>query len=215
MKRALSYAAVLLLVLAACGGGEPAAPTVVDEPASSQDDAPDPVEDTTEDAVEATEDTQDLLEAAEDANQAANAEAEGGTASITIDGDTIDVMSFEDSLIQRCDPDFFGGFWVILLSDPDPANQPDSVEMAFPGGDFTDPPRIRVVTNQGDVEWLADESDIPDGAPDPNIQWTVDGNTVTGSATLYEENSFFAFGAGQVDELLTAEATFEASCPAS
>ena len=160
-------------------------------------------------------DGQDPAGEAQDANDAANAAAAGGTASITIGGDTIEVMSFEDSLVQRCDPDFFGGFWVILFSDPDPASQPDHVEMAFPGGDFTDPPRIRVMTDRGESEWLADESNVPDEAPDPNIQWSVDGNTVSGSVTLYEENSLFAFRAGLADELLTAEAAFEATCPGS
>ena len=205
MKR---YVSVILfaLVLVACGGDEAADDTAPDEPTAGQ---PSAGETSPSDSAEGS------TPSVEDANEAANAAAEGGTATITIGGDTIEVMSFEDSLVQRCDPDFFGGFWVILLSDPDPASQPDSVEMAFPGGDFTDPPRIRVITDQGELEWLADESDVPDGAPQPNIQWTVDGNTVSGSATLYEENSLFAFRGGQVEEVTTAEATFEASCPGS
>lgn len=219
MQRVVAYATVLLLFLAACGGGETADSPADDASAAAETSVAPAVNETSASTETVppppSEDTEGALETAQEANQAANTGAAGGTASVTFDGMTVEVMSFEDALVQRCDPNFFGGFWVILLSDPDPASQPDSVEMAFPGGDYTDPPRLRIITDAGESEWLADESDVPEGAPTPNIQWTVEGNTVTGSATLYEENSYFAFNAGQTAELRTAEATFEATCPSS
>ena len=198
MKRVVSFAAVVMLVLAACGGGE----------AETVDD----VVNVDSDPEEVVDDTQDALDVAQEANEAANAEAEGGTATVTLNGETYEFMSFEEVPVQRCDPDFFGGFWVILLDDADMLSSPNSVEMAFPGGDYTDPPRVIVMTDAGESEWIADEADVPEGVPAPNIQWTVDGNSVSGSATAYEENSFFAFRAGTSDELATAELTFEASC---
>ncbi len=192
--------------MTACGGGDSAES---DETTVGNDAAP-----TTAAEAPSSDTTEDLMDQAESANDAANAEAEGGAASVTIDGVTIEAMSFDDALVQRCDPDFFGGFWVILASDPDPATQPDIIEMAFPGGDYTDPPFIKVTTDTGDTEWIAEEGDVPEGTPQPNIQWTVDGNTVSGTATVYEENSLFAVRGGQVDEVTTAEASFEATCPA-
>ena len=42
--------------------------------------------------------------------------------------------------------------------------------------------------------------------------FSIDGNTASGTAVFYEQESYHQFHAGNADALLVAEGTFEVSC---
>lgn len=51
--------------------------------------------------------------------------------------------------------------------------------------------------------------------PTPGIgvsDFSIDGQTASGATVFYEEESFFQFNAGLIDELETAEGTFRVTC---
>ena len=67
-----------------------------------------------------------------------------------------------------------------------------------------------------DQEWVADEEDIEALGLDPGSSQVdslvIDGNTASGTATVYERNSYYRVQGGNADSVDVAQATFEITC---
>ena len=145
-----------------------------------------------------------------------------GVASVTIEGET---YHFGDTGIAiQCTPDFFGVMMVALQMVDENGDQIPQ------GGGFggallhegTDPAVVGQLNSIGfslkalDKEWIADEEDIEALGLDPGSSQvdsvTVDGNTASGIATVYELNSYYAVQGGNADSVDVAKATFEITC---
>jgi hypothetical protein len=107
--------------------------------------------------------------------------------------------------IGRCEPDFFGAFWVITGS----ADGTSGLEMFIvPDGNSNHDETSRVAVNLNDSEgrdWRAD-ADGGAGTPEGESQvdsFAIDGTTLSGTA------SFIDVCAG---DGATAQGTFEATC---
>lgn len=157
---------------------------------------------------------EDIIEAAEDAGLLVDS---GGSATITIGGQTWELGVFEDNPIAQCNPNFFGGFAGILSSEGSLGTPLDLFSVTLPGGDFTDPPTAKMKVAIGtEAEWTADETvyelnpDFPTGIG--VTDFSINGTTATGTAVFYEQESFYQFTAGLADELEMAEGTFQVTC---
>lgn len=203
--------AVLAVVVAACGGGETESDTGPDEPGTTT---------TTAGASGATTTTA----ADADDGQSENpppADVSGlGEGTVTINGET---YLFGDAGFPavQCQPDFFGVFFVAL-------EQVDESGAAVPGGSLqltlllegTDPDVVGQ-NNEGrvlieDQEWIAEPEDIAERGLEAGTSqidsYTVSGNSVSGTATFYEEESYFSTTGGSSDPILTAQGSFEVTC---
>ena len=199
---------VVALVFAACGGSGEEVATPAPEPAA-EDDNPTPEQD----VADIVEDVTDL----DEVEVADVFETEGGTATVSIGDDTWQFELSDDYPIANCDADFFGGFVAILTnSGADLSGAPvDQLTVQLPGGDFTDPPKVEVkLSIDSELRWIADETwyersdDLPDGLG--VTDFSIDGNTASGTAVFFEEESFHQLFSGT--PLMTAEGTFEVSC---
>ena len=139
------------------------------------------------------------------------------TGSVTID-DTTWEFDATPGALKRCDPDFFGAFWVIGES-PDG----DGVTILLPPTDdpnFEDPPSVRVKVNDGGPDFTADPSILETGDYDTVISegdsqvdsYTVDGNTASGTATFVDEQAIFAALGGAADDPEPVRGSFEVTC---
>ena len=139
------------------------------------------------------------------------------TGSVTID-DTTWEFDATPGALKRCDPDFFGAFWVIGES-PDG----DGVTILLPPPDdpnFEDPPSVRVGVNDGGPDFTADPSILDTGNYDTVISegdsqvdsYTVDGNTASGTATFVDEQEIFAALGGAADDPEPVRGSFEVTC---
>jgi len=194
------------LVTAACGG------TAVE----SGDDvtaATDPADDG---APAATSAPVTQAPAADDGEEPVTA-GSVNVATVTIGDKTYEADVDPEELLQRCDPDFFGGFWALG----------GGVEIVLPPADdpdFTDSPRIAVKDEASGLEWIADPSasslgslsgddydfKIPEG--DSQVDsFTVDGNTATGTATFIEQEAYYQWTGGG-DQPEPVQGTFEVTC---
>ncbi len=204
------------LVFAACGGGDEDSTTDArgDEPAASDDaeqsdDAETPSIDVDADVDELVEDAEELLDAMVDDH--------GGVGVITIGAETWEFTLLPDHILASCDADFFGGFFAILTSNDDIMETGDTLALTLPGGDFTDPPQVTLnIQTAGEAEWIADETwyerypDLPPGIGVTNF--SIDGNTASGTATFFEEESWFQSRAGDASLLQIEEGTFQITC---
>lgn len=223
-RRYVVLVAVLVLVVAACGssdegGDEEASGGGTETTAGSGGGSDDGANANTPSGEESTATTQDIVEEAEEQLEDAFDTA-GGMATVSIDDESWQFELSEEIPIAVCDADFFGGFVAILTtSGADLSGTPfDSMEVRLPGGDYTDPPYVKVTLAINDeLEWTADETiyeqspDLPAGLG--VTDFSIDGGTASGTAVFYEEESFFQFNAGLAD-LSMAEGTFEVSCVA-
>ena len=205
---------VIALVLAACGGTSDESPS--DTAASSS---------TSRSSDQAAEPT-DVPDAGSDDQTASTVgsigdhfDTAGGTATATIGDETWEFNLPEGHPIANCDADFFGGFVAILTSGTADISVPaDALSVTLPGGDFTDPPTVNVnLVASGDAEWIADEtiyeqnSDLPAGLG--VTSFSIDGTTGSGTATFFEQESYYQFNAGNGD-LVVADGTFSVTCVA-
>lgn len=201
MSRRILGAAAAVLVLGACGGsdGSPNA----DEPAAATEDANEPADEPAGD--EPAGDEPPAEEPASDEPAVGD-----NMASVTIDGTTYEVdVSLGPA--PQCNSDFFAAFLVSggdsqaffhgLLPPPDDPNH-------------TDLPNVSLRVNDGEFEWIADPSKQMSGVEPGESQvdeFTVDGNTVSGTATFVELNETYTHsGGGPKAQPVTG--TFEASC---
>lgn len=211
--RALGLVFAFVLVVTACGGGDD---TSSEEPEAG-------VTTTTAATTSApTESQAPTTTAAPAESQAPATTAPAGTdapeeptgdgsalaanmAVVTI-GDQTYEFDAEQSIVGRCDPDFFGAFWVIAgMAD----GSPGGLEMLIVPEGTSHDETSKVKVNLKDSEerdWRADE-DGGEGTPEGQSRvesFTIDGNTVSGTA------SFVDIYKG---DDATAEGTFTATCP--
>jgi hypothetical protein len=195
-------ATTAVLALAACGGGDDdAGEPTADEPAAATEPADEP--------AAATEPAADEPPGDEPAAEDAPATGDN-TARVTIDGTTYEVdVSLGPA--PTCNPDFFAaflvsggdsqGFFSALMPPPDDPNH-------------TDPPNVSLRVNDGEFEWIADPAKQMSGVEPGESQvddFTVDGNTVSGTATFVELNETYAHSGGG-PKAQPISGTFEVSC---
>lgn len=198
-KRTLALACVLLL--AACGGdgGGSDPDAVSDTTAEGETTIDAEVPATTQPAED------EPSEAPEDDGEASSS-TDVNKAIVTI-GDQTYEFDAEMHVVGRCDPDFFGAFWVIAaMADGSGGN----LEMLLiPEGNtlHDETSKIKVDVEESDErDWRADE-DGGEGTPagESRVESiNFDGGTVSGTATFVDVYS----GDG-----VSAEGTFEATCP--
>ena len=145
-----------------------------------------------------------------------------GVASVTIEGET---YNFGDTGVAiQCTPDFFGVMMVALQMVDENGDQ------APQGGGFgaallhegTDPAVVGQLNSIGfslkalDKEWIANEEDIASLGLDSGSSQVdtvmVEGNTASGTATVYELNSYYAVQGGTAEGVDVAQAAFEITC---
>lgn len=211
MGRRISLALGVFVVVAACGGS-PSTGT----PDSGNDDQPSPTPTTT--VADTGESTDDTGETNDDVPVSGL-----GEASVTMDGETFyfGQTSFPS---LRCDPDMFGVFWVVLGQVDDEGNEMEDggilqLVLVGEGSDFAEKGQVSQATfdlPSREQNWIADPEEIALGALEPDTsqvdEFTVDGNTVSGRASFFERETWFAWSAGTADDYLVATATFEANC---
>ena len=192
------YAWILLLVLglltAACGGGGDDA---------TADSNPSP---TTSPSNEASDQPGTTAPADEPADKPADepgSSSDGNKGVVTI-GDQTYEFDADASIVGRCEPDFFGAFWFI-------GTGPDGTGLGMliiPEEAVNHSETSTITVNLKDSEdrnWRADE-DGGEGATAGEgsvTSFTVDGNTVSGTASFVD--TYGPDGA-------TAEGTFTATC---
>jgi hypothetical protein len=186
----------LVLLAVACGGGD-------DDSESGGGTAATPA---------ATQSSSAQSDATTPSESSGGGSSGGGSGGVNIAKVTIGDRSFEfdvtPGLVQRCDPDFFGAFWVVgegldmLIA---PADNPNH-----------DPPHIQVTDpDDSDTEWWADSTineslfqiTVPEGQSQVDSS-EVDGTTIRGTATFIEKSALI-FGGDIPDSV---PGTFEATC---
>lgn len=219
MRRPISTIVVIMtMLIAACGGsgdeGEPDASEVATTQADLSDATAGEQEPTPDTTAPAAND-------GEDGDTTSGAESHFATA--TIDGETY-IFGDTGFAAQRCSPSTFGMFFVVLYMVDDQGN-PDIeggvLNVVLPHDD-TDPeeldqwPELTVSIADPDREWIADEKAAEEFDIDPGVSqvdsYTIDGNRVSGTASFYESDSYWAMLGGQADELEVAQGTFEVIC---
>jgi hypothetical protein len=113
-------------------------------------------------------------------------------------------------IAERCDTNFFGGFWVLFAG----------VTIVLPGEDWAaqgidDPPMVEVKLDELDEEWVANAESPPFGMVAGESQvdsFTIEGNRAFGTATFGETNAAYAAAGGTGDPPVPVTGTFEAVC---
>jgi len=196
-RRLVGFTLSIALLIASCGGGgtedttaAPDAPTTTAAPGAT--------------TAAPTESTTTTTAAPEDDGSQPSGAANQAT--VTIDGQDYQ-FDVDMSVVGRCDPDFFGAFWVIA-SAADGSSA--SLEMFLvPEGNANHDETSRISVNLKEAEerdWNAD-ADGGQGVTAGTSQvdsFSIDGNTVTGTA------SFVDIYTG---DDATAQGTFTAICP--
>lgn len=201
MKR-LSVLAVLILIIAACGGdseGDGDDTSVPDEPATTAPQADEP-------------DTPDATAApagdADDGGDAPDVEGVGvGTA--TIAGETYQFGDAGQPGLQ-CRADAFGAAFLAALQRVDGGDGVIVLGIPLPGEEDTAGILPELEVRVGDISWMANEEraaerSIPAGSSQVD-SYEVEGNTISGTATFYDDDSQFT------DELVVETGTFEVTC---
>jgi len=214
MRRTTISLAVVALVMIACGGGDDDANSAGAEQPAAAEPATEPAGDepATEPAAdESSSEPADEPDAA--ADEAPSSGVAENTAIVTI-GDKTYEIDVTASAIQRCDPNFFGAFWVLGGIGG------NGIDMLLPPpGDpnFEDAPYINVGDEERDIEWVANADREMAGVDPGESQvdtFTVDGLRVTGTATFVDLNESYAFQGGVGDEPQPVPGTFEVLCAA-
>ncbi len=146
-----------------------------------------------------------------------------GTATVTLEGETIRFGETSFPAL-RCDPDLFGVFWVILgevdeQGEEVPNGGGFSLIVLGEGTDSASVgqvPMAQLTLPARDQIWIADPEEIELSNLEPGTsqidEYTIDGNRVTGSATFFDRETWFAYSAANAEDFLVAEATFEVTC---
>lgn len=192
--RVIAASAAALLIVASCGGDDDATPA--DEPADAAEPAA-----ADEPATEPADGDGDEPAAVEEQASGDN------TVTVTIEG-TTHVVDVSMGPAPRCDPDFFGAMWA-SGGDADAF-----VNALLPPPDDPNHDAANITLNVGELEWIADPEKSMSGVEPGESQvddYTVDGNTASGTATFVElEETYGHSGGGPKATPVTG--TFEISC---
>jgi hypothetical protein len=211
-KRSLVSMLAVALVVAACGG-EATSESIADA------DAVIPTTTTTTGGQEPTSTS------AGSSDTAASSEAPSDVAGVgegtaTINGET---RFFGDAGFPalRCEPDMFGIFFVFLQEVDESGAEVSGGSLALTllleGTD----PEVVGQENEAhlkvdDQDWIADPEDIAERGLEAGMSqvdsYTVTGNSVSGTATFYEEESYYATTGGSSDPVVTMQGSFEVTC---
>jgi len=203
-RRSMGAMVGCIIVLAGCGGdggdtgvdAEPGTTAIATTPAPATTSGPGTT------AAPGTTQAPDDTDPPDDMGSS----GEANKAVVTIGGGTYE-FDVEMSIVGRCEPDFFGAFWVIASAADGSSG---SLEMFIvPEGNANHDETSKVKVNLKEAEerdWRAD-ADGGEGTPEGESavdSFSIDGNTVTGTASFVD--IYTGDGA-------TAEGTFEATCP--
>jgi len=211
MRRLLTLSLAAGLVVSACGGSDGS-----DDPQATTIAATDNNE--TEATTASDNDETGPTTAtpttggADDEPDAPAPDASVGT--LTVAGET---YSFADTGFPglQCMPSAFGVAFLSGLQLVDENGEGVqgnlAVNIPFKGEEETAGILPAVRGNVGDLEWIADpehadRNSILQGSSQVD-SYEIDGNTITGTATFYEENSSFGQG-----DLIVEQGTFEVTC---
>ena len=187
MRKLCAFAAMSLIAVACGGGGSESAPSTTNPPASAG-----------------------ATTTVASATTAEPAAATGGGESyarVTIGDETYEYAP-TGFVTERCDTNFFGGFWVLFTT---------GVTIMLPADDWEeqgieDQPMVEAQAD--DLEWFADAESDPYGYAVGQSQvdsYVIEGNYASGTATFVErEATYKAVGGGPAVEAVTG--TFEAYC---
>jgi hypothetical protein len=144
----------------------------------------------------------------EESREASASTAEKGSTTsyvrVTIGGETWEFGPEEDSILERCDSNFFGGYWVLFRS---------GIEMVLPGENWAaqgveEPGRVEVTLEDG-TEWVANPESLTFYGVQPGQSqidsYSIDGSRAEGTATFVEASAV-------ADGINPTTGTFEAAC---
>ena len=208
--RRLVLIVAMVLVATACGGGETASDDTPADGTSATTTAPDSSPGT---SAPETDDGEPGDPAPSDVSGI-------GEGTVTINGETY-LFGEGGFPALQCEPDMFGVFFVVLQQvDASGSEVPDGLLTLTLLLEGTDPAVVGQDNTArltiGGEDWIADPEDIAERGLDPGTSqvdaYTIDGNTVSGTATFYEEESYYATTGGSTDPIVTAQGTFEVAC---
>lgn len=214
--RVLALIVGALLVVTACGGdsGEADTDDGGDQSATTQAETTEaPSDDAGSDETTAATEAPDT-----DSGEDTDSEGTGpSTATVTL-GDQTYEFSTEGAIVAQCLTDLFGIFSVQLPMIDDSGAMADGGVAIIALREGTDPEVVgevnAVSVDVGDEKWVADEaddlfqqSDLLEPGMSQVDSVTVDGRTVSGTATFVRQSSLF--GGGEAE---TMTGTFEATC---
>lgn len=212
MRRVLTLSLVMLLLVAACGGGSGDEGT--DEPATEGNGGQTATTDADTDDSGQTPTTA-ATSGTDSDDQGSSVDVSVGT--VTVAGET---YHFADTGFPglQCMPSSFNVAFLAALRQVDEnGGELDgslSVGIPFKGEEETAGIMPELDASVGDLDWIAnpehaDLNGIPAGSSQVD-SYEIDGDTVTGTATFYEENSSYGDG-----DLVVEQGTFEVTCAES
>lgn len=192
---------VIGLLAAACGSSaDPtASPVAPATSAPALSEAPAPTDESSDEL------TNEPTEAPADEPAEAPSTSGDDTAAVTI-GDTTYEFDASVNIIGRCDPDFFGAFWVSGAGTTDASAVLNM--LLIPEDAVNHQETSTITVNLKDSEgrnWRADEDggESAEAGESRVTSFEIDGKTVTGTASFVDTYT---------PERPTAEGTFTASC---
>lgn len=214
MRKIAMLTLAMALTLAACGGGdEGSSDTTTTSTDNGQTGTTQPpaTDQTTQPAPAATTTT------AAPSDEGQSSGADGSEGSVTIAGET---YLFADTGFPglQCMPKAFNVAFIAALRQVDEnGSELDgsiSVGIPFPGQEETAGIVPELNVSVGDKTWIASPdhaelNSIPAGSSQVD-DYEINGDTVSGTATFYDEDS--SFGGG---DLVVEQGTFELTCAAS
>ena len=209
MKRSVLVVA-MVLVAAACGGGESASDNTPADDGASATTTSDPSSGT---SASETDD-------GEPGDPAPSGVSGIGEGTVTINGETY-LFGEAGFPALQCEPDMFGVFFVVLQQvDSSGSEVPDGLLTLTLLLEGTDPAVVGQDNTArltiGGEDWIAEPEDIAERGLDPGTSqvdsYTIDGSSVSGTATFYEEESYFATTGGSTDPIVTAQGSFDVTC---
>lgn len=199
-RRSHALLVTFVLLVVACGGGSESDPdpTTTTQPDATTTTAAAPAGDDTTTTTTAPAETMPPDDGGDPPSGDVN------KATITV-GDATYVFDVDASVVGRCDPDFFGAFWVIA-STADGAGNLEMFIVPEGNTNHEETSKIKVgVENIDERDWRAD-ADGGEGTPEGVSSvdsFEIDGNTVTGTASFVDI---------YIGDDATAQGTFTATC---
>lgn len=194
--RGISVAVVIALLATACGGGS-----------DSGGETSDPTDTRVLETTGSTATNDEPATTPAPADTAAPSESAGGDESyaiVTIGDETYEFAP-TGFLTERCDPDFFGGYWVLFTTGIVLLLEGENWEEQ--GVDQT--PNLQITPEGTDLEFIADpETTLPGVQPGQSQidSFQFEGGSASGTATFVESSAVYA---GNIEPVT---GTFETFC---